>query len=179
MCEQSTFALRATAGTPSWAVACAHVPASEEVVPGTGVEPARVAPPAPKTGVSAIPPPRLAGFSLLDWLRCRDPVYHWSHAECYHPAFPMHTPTADSFFGLFDLQNTVAGQPHLTPTAAPAAIPDPQTGRPLTVAAVDVSVHGVCPACTQFGAGAYVSFVADLRLAFACPNCRTIVWMNA
>src|SRR5688500_20272074 len=38
-------------------------------VPGTGVEPARVAPPAPKTGVSAVPPPRLAGLSLLDRTR--------------------------------------------------------------------------------------------------------------
>jgi hypothetical protein len=35
----------------------------------------------------------------------------------------------------------------------------------------------VCPACTQLGAGGYVSFVADLRMAFACPSCRKLVWI--
>ena len=58
-------------------------------------------------------------------------------------------------------------------------IPDPQTGHPLAVAAVDVSDRSVCPACTQLGAGAYVSFVSDLRLAFACPSCRKLVWVSA
>jgi hypothetical protein len=27
------------------------------------------------------------------------------------------------------------------------------------------------------GGGGYVSFVSDLRLAFACPSCRTLVWI--
>ena len=35
----------------------------------------------------------------------------------------------------------------------------------------EVTYWGVCPACTQPGPGGYVSFVADLRLAFACPSC--------
>ena len=88
----------------------------------------------------------------------------------------MDTPTADAFFGLFELRKTVAGQP--TKTSAPIAIPDPETGRPLKVAAVDVSARTVCPACTQLGAGGYISFVSDLRLAFACPSCRKLVWVN-
>jgi hypothetical protein len=90
----------------------------------------------------------------------------------------MDTPTPDLFYGLFELRNTVAGQPRLTPTSAPATIPDPHTGRPLKVAAVEISERSVCPACTQLGAGGYVSFVSDLRLAFACPSCRQLVWMN-
>jgi hypothetical protein len=90
----------------------------------------------------------------------------------------MDTPTADSFFGLFELRKTVAGQPRLTTSLTqPSSIPDPQTGRPLKVAAVEISERSVCPACTQLGAGGYISFVSDLRLAFACPSCRRLVWM--
>jgi hypothetical protein len=60
---------------------------------------------------------------------------------------------------------------------APAAVPDPHTGRPLKVATLEVSERTVCPACAQLGAGGYVSFVSDLRLAFACPSCRKLVWI--
>ena len=45
------------------------------------------------------------------------------------------------------------------------------------VATLELSDRGVCPACTQLGAGGYVSFEGDLRLAFACPTCRKLVWM--
>jgi len=45
------------------------------------------------------------------------------------------------------------------------------------VAAVELSERTVCPECTQLGAGGYVSFVADLRLAFACPSCLKLVWV--
>jgi len=90
----------------------------------------------------------------------------------------MDTPTADLFHGLFELRATVHGQPRLTSTSpAPACVPDPQTGRPLKVAAVELSERTVCPACTQLGEGGYVSFVSDLRLAFACPACRKLVWI--
>ncbi len=47
----------------------------------------------------------------------------------------------------------------------------------LTIASLELSDHGICPACAQPGAGGYVSFVADLRMAFACPSCRTLVWV--
>jgi len=87
----------------------------------------------------------------------------------------MDAPRSDSFHGLFEL---LPGTRTLVSRAsAPRAIPDPQTGRPLRVASVELSDRGVCPACTQLGAGGYVSFVSDLRLAFACPSCQTLVWI--
>lgn len=58
----------------------------------------------------------------------------------------------------------------------PSTIPDPRTGQPLAVASVEVSDRSVCPSCAQLGAGAYVSFVAGLRLAFACSSCRRLVF---
>jgi hypothetical protein len=45
------------------------------------------------------------------------------------------------------------------------------------VASLEVSERGVCPACTQPGTGGYVSFVADMRLAFACPSCEKLIWL--
>ena len=95
-------------------------------------------------------------------------------------------PRTDLFHGLFELlpaRSDVDGphaksRPRLgSNAAAPRAIPDPQTGRPLKVASLELSERGVCPACTQLGAGGYVSFVSDLRLAFACPSCRKLVWI--
>ena len=84
----------------------------------------------------------------------------------------------DLFHGLFDLLPGAHGHGKLASSAAaPRAIPDPQTGRPLRVASLELSDRTVCPACTQLGSGGYVSFVADLRLAFACPSCRKLVWI--
>lgn len=62
-------------------------------------------------------------------------------------------------------------------TGPSPTVPCRDTGRPLRVATVEVSDRAVCPACAQLGAGGYVSFVADLRLAFACPSCRKLVWI--
>ena len=88
------------------------------------------------------------------------------------------SPRTDLFHGLFELWPQGAGKARLSSSrSAPRAIPDPQTGRPLKIASVEVSERGVCPSCTQPGAGGYVSFVSDLRLAFACPSCRTLVWI--
>ena len=61
-------------------------------------------------------------------------------------------------------------------TAPPGTIPDPETGRQLRIATIEVS-GAICPACARHGQGGFVSFVADLRLAFACPNCQTFVWI--
>ena len=87
----------------------------------------------------------------------------------------------DQFFGLFERTEhaTTAAQTLIVRAATGAArsVPCPQTGRPLKVASVEVSDRGVCPACTQLGSGGYVTFVSDLRLAFACPSCRKLVWM--
>jgi hypothetical protein len=82
------------------------------------------------------------------------------------------------FDGLFELNDTSHGKLRLASAApAPRAIPDPQTGRPLKVASVELSDRGICPACTQLGSGGYVSFEADMRLAFACPSCKKLVWI--
>ena len=87
-------------------------------------------------------------------------------------------PRTELFHGLFELRPQPHGRPRLASNAVrPHSIPDPQTGQPLTIASVELSERGVCPACTQLGAGGYVSFVSDLRLAFACPSCRTLVWI--
>ena len=84
------------------------------------------------------------------------------------------------FHGLFEFPSTALGAGSLqivSRASAPKAIPDPHTGRPLKVASVELSDRAICPACTQLGAGGYVSFEADLRLAFACPSCRQLVWI--
>jgi hypothetical protein len=84
------------------------------------------------------------------------------------------TPRFD-FHGLFELR--ASSHDRLQVASRPArTVPDPQTGRPLKVASVEVSDRAICPACAQHGAGGYVSFVSDLRLAFACPSCQKLVW---
>ena len=87
-------------------------------------------------------------------------------------------PVTHLFHGLFVWYPQPLGAGGLASNATrPAAIPDSQTGRLLRVASVELSDRGVCPACTQLGAGGYVTFVSDLRLAFACPSCRKLVWI--
>lgn len=85
---------------------------------------------------------------------------------------------SDQFFGLFERRQPSQGSHALRlGPSRPETIPCPETGRPLKVATVEVSDRAVCPACTQLGGGGYVSFVSDLRLAFACPACRKLVWV--
>jgi hypothetical protein len=62
--------------------------------------------------------------------------------------------------------------------AAPAAIPCPKTGRPLRIATIDANTLAICPSCAEHGQGGFVSFVADLRMAYACPECRQLVWVQ-
>jgi len=84
----------------------------------------------------------------------------------------------DLFHGLFVWQRAGSEPGRLARHSnAPNAVPDPATGRLLKVATVEISDRAVCPACTQLGAGGYVSFESDLRLAFACPSCRRLVWI--
>jgi hypothetical protein len=80
----------------------------------------------------------------------------------------------DPYHGLFTHQ--VGGRGLSRGSAPPATLPDPQTGRQLRIATIEVS-GAICPACARHGQGGFVSFVADLRLAFACPNCQTFVWI--
>ena len=60
---------------------------------------------------------------------------------------------------------------------APTTLPDPKTGRALHIATVEVS-GAICPNCERRAHGGFVSFVADLRLVFACPHCKDLVWIN-
>jgi hypothetical protein len=59
--------------------------------------------------------------------------------------------------------------------APPRTLTDPQSGRPLAIATVEVA-GAICPSCEQRGEGGFVSFVADLRMVYACPACEALVW---
>ena len=84
----------------------------------------------------------------------------------------------DPFFGLFTLEGNGSAVPSLVRTAtAPATIPDPNTGRPLKVATVDARARAICPSCETHAEGGFVSFVGDLRLAYAGPGCVQLVWL--
>jgi hypothetical protein len=84
----------------------------------------------------------------------------------------------DLFHGLFHWHQASSGTARVLRHAAPpATIPDPDSGRMIKVASIEVTDRAICPACAEPGAGGFVSFVSDLRLAYACPNCRTLVWL--
>lgn len=86
--------------------------------------------------------------------------------------------TGDLYYGLFQLEASEPGSPQVVATpAAPASIPDPESGQPLRVATVEGGTHAICPACAAPGRGGFVSFEADLRLAYACPACTRLVWL--
>ena len=81
----------------------------------------------------------------------------------------------DPYHGVFT--HELSGTPRLLRhPAAPPTLPDPQTGRALRIATVEVA-RAICPSCRKRGEGGFVSFVADLRLVFACPHCRDLVWI--
>ena len=87
------------------------------------------------------------------------------------------TDLTDAFYSLFETRRTRSSR--LFRSAGgdqPRELPDPQTGRPLQVANVEHTDRTICPSCAQLGSGAYVSFVSDLRLAFACPSCRKLTF---
>jgi hypothetical protein len=82
------------------------------------------------------------------------------------------------YHGLFEWHANPEGPPRLSRCdTAPAAIPCPTTGRPLCIATVDANAQAICPACSNHGHGGFVSFVGDLRMAYACPQCRVLVWL--
>jgi hypothetical protein len=45
------------------------------------------------------------------------------------------------------------------------------------VATLDAGALAICPSCRTHGTGGFVSFEADLRMAYACPECRELVWL--
>lgn len=82
------------------------------------------------------------------------------------------------FHGIFQLEQLPNGQKQLSRHVdPPAAIPCPE-GRLLNIATVDARAQAICPACAKSARGGFVSFVQDLRLAYACPSCETMVWLN-
>lgn len=86
---------------------------------------------------------------------------------------------SDLFHGLFK-RIEHQGEPSLVPDGdRPTAIPCPTTGRALKVATIDHHTQAVCPGCLEIGQGAFVSFVSDLRMAYACPKCNQFVWVAA
>lgn len=60
---------------------------------------------------------------------------------------------------------------------APSSLPDPATGRALRISTVEVA-GAICPACDERSEGGFVSFEADLRMVYACPECRELVWIH-
>jgi hypothetical protein len=82
----------------------------------------------------------------------------------------------DPFHGVFTREAGASGIRLGRAAAQPIALPDPDTGRSLRISTVELS-GAICPACAKHGDGGFVSFVADLRLAFACPNCQGFVWI--
>jgi hypothetical protein len=84
----------------------------------------------------------------------------------------------DLFHGLFHWHPGGSGPARVTAHAdPPPSVPDPQSGRLIKVASLEVADRAICPACAAAGPGGFVSFVSDLRLAYACPSCRTLVWL--
>ena len=84
----------------------------------------------------------------------------------------------DPYFGLFTSELNGSGEPTLVRhTDAPTSIPDPHTGRALRISTVESRARAICPSCSTTAEGGFISFVGDLRLAYACPSCVQLVWL--
>jgi hypothetical protein len=84
----------------------------------------------------------------------------------------------DPYFGIFVPELSDSGVPSLVRHAdAPSSIPDPQTGRLLRISTLESRARAICPSCEATGEGGFISFVGDLRLAYACPSCVQLVWL--
>ncbi len=85
----------------------------------------------------------------------------------------------DPYCGLFVREPDISGRARLSKRAdAPAAIPDPVSGRMLRIATIEGHSSAICPSCETHADGGFVSFHADLRLAYACPGCEELVWLK-
>lgn len=81
------------------------------------------------------------------------------------------------FHGVFRLEVLSNGEHQVSRhPSPPATMPDPH-GRQLRIATVDAQARAICPSCERHGQGGFVSFVQDLRLVYACPSCRQLVWL--
>jgi hypothetical protein len=85
---------------------------------------------------------------------------------------------SDPFHGLFRVEQVPSGRSQLLRhPSPPASIPDPTSGRLLRIATLDARTQAICPSCSATSHGGFVSFEQDLRLAYACPECRQMVWL--
>ena len=85
----------------------------------------------------------------------------------------------EPFHGLFACHSPIDGMPRLSRHPnAPATVPDPVTGHGLRIATVDIGSAAICPGCRTPGVGGHISFVSDLRMAYACPACQRLVWVS-
>src|SRR5580765_1295573 len=129
-------------------------------------------PPDPKSGASA----SSATFARTLGGRCQITTLHIAVLQiaCYHPQ-PI---VPADFHGLFRYDASIDGRPRVLREALPPpTIPCPTTGRQLRVATLDANTSAICPECATLGHGGYVSFDGDLRMAYACPGCRRLVWL--
>jgi hypothetical protein len=84
----------------------------------------------------------------------------------------------DLYHGLFRWETGGDGQPRVSRLpSSPPTIPCPTTGRQLRVETLEANAAAICPSCASHGQGGFVSFKGDLRMAYACPQCRQLVWM--
>jgi hypothetical protein len=84
----------------------------------------------------------------------------------------------DLYHGLFRWHSGHDGQPHVSRhEAGPGAVPCPTTGRQLRIATIEAGAAAICPACATQARGGFISFEGDLRMAYACPQCRQLVWL--
>jgi hypothetical protein len=91
---------------------------------------------------------------------------------------PQSPDRSDLYHGLFLWRTGSDGRPRVSRRdASPSAIPCPTTGRALRVATLEAEASAICPSCAVQGEGGFVSFVGDLRMAYACPQCRELVWL--
>jgi hypothetical protein len=85
----------------------------------------------------------------------------------------------DPYHGVFAFTTNQDGRRQLLRHPKPSAtLPDPRTGRALKIATVEVSRTSICPACAGRAQGGFISFEADLRMVYACPECQRLVWLH-
>jgi hypothetical protein len=84
----------------------------------------------------------------------------------------------DLYHGIFRWHTGQDGLPRVTrDSAGPRDVPCPTTGRRLRIATIEAGTSAICPGCASRGLGGFISFVGDLRMAYACPLCERLVWV--
>ncbi len=84
----------------------------------------------------------------------------------------------DLYLGLFEWQSSARGGRVAARAVSPPFVADPCTGRRLRISTIEASTPAICPACSSRAHGGFVTFANDLRMAYACPACLELVWIN-